>query len=148
MWGDASRICSKYHRTFLYSSYVAFSSYTRWGIHTVVLTQPQHGRNLILFISERSGFHMINNLSIAVHTFTRHILTLLSMSRYVNWSTDFKSLLSGDGSFLFKTWILLFLHSHKGQQLLLIAPGYAAGIQLGQVYLWEVLDHLHSLHLL
>ena len=45
----------------------------------------------------RSDFHMINNLSLAAHTFPMHILTLLSVDeillpRYVNWSTNFKVL--------------------------------------------------------
>ena len=47
--------------------------------------------------SERADFHMINNLSIAVHAFTMHILILLSVDeillpRYMNWSTDFRDL--------------------------------------------------------
>ena len=32
--------------------------------------------------------------------------------------------------------------------LQLFALGYAVGIQVGQVYLQEAQDHLHSLHLL
>ena len=41
---------------------------------------------------------MINNLSVAVHTFAINMLTLLSVDeillpRYVNWSTDSRGLL-------------------------------------------------------
>ena len=47
--------------------------------------------------SDRSDFLMIDNLSIAVHTFTRHMLSLLSVNeillpRYVNLSTNFRGL--------------------------------------------------------
>ena len=62
-----------------------------WCIHTVVLTQPLLGRNPVLFcqISQTSIW------SIAVHTFTRHILTSFSVNetllpRYVNLSTSFR----------------------------------------------------------
>ena len=46
---------------------------------------------------ERSNFHMIDNLSIAVHTFAVHMLTLLSVDeillpKYVNRPTNFRSL--------------------------------------------------------
>ena len=45
-------------------------------------------------LSDRSDFDMIDNLSIAVHAFTWHTLTLLSvdetrLTRYVNLSTNF-----------------------------------------------------------
>ena len=49
-------------------------------------------------LSDRSDFHMINNLSIVVHTFARHMLTSLSVDeillpRYVNLSSNFRGLL-------------------------------------------------------
>ena len=49
-------------------------------------------------LSEKSDFYLINNLSIAVHAFPMHILTLLSegkmlLARYVGYSTNFKSFL-------------------------------------------------------
>ena len=45
----------------------------------------------------RFNFHMINNLSIAFHTFARRILILFSVDeillpRYVNWATTFRGL--------------------------------------------------------
>ena len=50
-----------------------------------------------LIFSERSDLHRINNLSIEVCVFTRHMLTLLSVDeillpRYVNWFTNFRGL--------------------------------------------------------
>ena len=39
-----------------------------------------------------------------------------------------------------------YLSLYKEQCLLLPAPGYAVEIQIEQVYLQEVLDHLSSLH--
>ena len=101
LWGVASWICSKQHIAFLCSPYLAFSPYvllmSRWCIHTVVLTQPQLGRNPVLFFAERSDFHMIDNLSIAVHPLAMHMLPLFSVDeillpRYVNLSTNFKGL--------------------------------------------------------
>ena len=46
-------------------------------------------------ISDRSDFHMIDNLSIVVHAFAWCMLTPLSkdeilLPRYVNWSTKFR----------------------------------------------------------
>ena len=46
-------------------------------------------------LSDKSDFHMINSLSIAVHAFTRRILTSLSVDEmmlpgYVNLSTETK----------------------------------------------------------
>ena len=46
---------------------------------------------------DRPELHIIDNLSIAFHTFTRHMLTSLSVNeillpRYVNWSTNFRGL--------------------------------------------------------
>ena len=56
---------------------------------------------------DTSDFHLIESLSIAVHVFTRHILTSLSVDetllpRYVNLSTNF----SGNGYFSIKTHVL------------------------------------------
>ena len=46
---------------------------------------------------QRSNFHMVIYLSIAVHAFPMHMLTLLSVDeilelRYMNWCTNFSSL--------------------------------------------------------
>ena len=94
------RICSKQLVTFWCDSHPAFSpclSLTfRWCIHAVVMTLLQLGRKPILL--KRSDFHMIDNLSLTVYMFARHILTSLLVNeilllRYVNWSTDFRDLL-------------------------------------------------------
>ena len=91
-WGAAFRICSKQS-----SILVSFppSFFFRWCIHTVVVIQPQFGRNLIVF-HQRLDFH-IDNLSIAIHAFLMCSLTSLSVDeillpRYVNWSTNFRGL--------------------------------------------------------
>ena len=75
LWGVASRICSRPHVLFLCSSYLFFMPFV--SIHVVIWTQLQFERNLIL--SERSDFYMINNLLIAIHTFSIHMLTLFSV---------------------------------------------------------------------
>ena len=98
---------------------------------------------------------MIDNLLIAVHDFARHMLTSLSIDeillpRYENLSTNFRGLLlKGEMalSHLKHMNSVLFL-SCEDQCLLLLALGYAVGIQLGQVHLKEALDHQHSLHVL
>ena len=48
-------------------------------------------------LSNRSEFDMINNLSIGLHAFARHMLTPLSVNemllpRYMNWSTNSRGL--------------------------------------------------------
>ena len=51
------------------------------------------GKNCIIILSDKSAFHMINNLSIAIHAFTSHILMPLSVDKmlYVNlsWNSIF-----------------------------------------------------------
>ena len=52
-------------------------------------------KKFCFILSERSDFHMIDNLSKAVHAFAMHNLTLISVDeillpRYVNWSTNFR----------------------------------------------------------
>ena len=44
-----------------------------WCLHTVVLTQPSLGKNPVL-LSDRSDFHIIDNLLSAVHAFARRIM--------------------------------------------------------------------------
>ena len=80
LWGAACGICSKQRLASLFSSPQAFPSCvlleTRKCIHTVVL---KHGTawKKSHFIS--SDFHMIDNLSIIIHAFSMHLLTLLSV---------------------------------------------------------------------
>ena len=54
-------------------------------------------RGYLMRKSERSDFHMIDNVSVALHNFAWRILTSLSVDeillpRHVNWSTNFKNL--------------------------------------------------------
>ena len=99
--GVASRICSKLHEAFLCSSHLAFSPWTlltfMWCIHTVVLDTATAWKKSCFLFSDRSGFHIIDNLSIAVHIFARHILSSLLVDEillpmYVNLSTNFRGL--------------------------------------------------------
>ena len=96
----------------------------------------------------RSNFHMINDLSIAFHTFARHMMTLISVDemllpRYVNCSTIFRSLSlrMAMASFLFKTHVLCFICIHIEACCRLL------GIMFGLVYLQGALGHHHSLYL-
>ena len=107
------------------------------SIDTVTAWKESH-----FILSDRSDFYMIDNLFIAVHTFTRCMLASLPVDeilllRYVN----FRGL-------VLRVEIvptLFYLQSQGGQCLLLFALGYAVGIHLGLVYLLEVLYHLHNL---
>ena len=75
-------------------------------------------------------FILLDNLSIAVYAFARHILMSLSVDemlppKYVNLSNNYQEP-------PFKVEMSLFcLHSHGGHYLLLPALDYAIGIQLG-----------------
>ena len=75
-------ICSKQHAVSLCGSHLVFSKNffleSKWCNHTVVLTWLQFGKIPALF-HQRSIFHMIDNLSRAVHVFCMHMLTLLSV---------------------------------------------------------------------
>ena len=93
--GVPCKICSKQYMAFLWSFLLAFSPsvllVSMKCIHTIVLTQPSLGRNVLL---DRSDIYMIDNLLLAVHTFVECILTSLSideilLQRYVNLSTNF-----------------------------------------------------------
>ena len=87
----------------------------------LLLRYMNRSTNFILL--DRSDWDLIDNLSIAFHNFTRCMLTSLSVDeilllRYMNWPTNFKELLlSGDGSFLCKTYVLFHLHSQRSQCL-------------------------------
>ena len=98
---------------------------------------------------------MIDNPSIGVPTFTRHILTLLSVDekllpRYVNMSTNFKSLphrVEKAPPRLKRMYSVLFAFTWRLMPPV-VAPDYAAGIRLGEELLQEVLDHLRCLCLI
>ena len=78
--GGCFRICARQCTVFLCSSHLVISQCIlllfMWCIHIVVWTLLQLERNSILL--DQSDFHMIDSLSIAFHTFTRHMLILLS----------------------------------------------------------------------
>ena len=83
------------------STHLAFPicilSASMWCIHIVVLTPPKIEKVPFFFSSDWVGFRMIDNLSIAVHTFARLTLTWFSVNklfppRYVNMSTNSRGL--------------------------------------------------------
>ena len=92
---------------------------------------------------------MIDNLSIAFHTFARHMLTCISVDKmllpkYVNWSTNFRGL-------SLKVETAHFCLKHKCSVLFVFTSRHpaaytAVGILLGQVDFREALGRLHSLH--
>ena len=60
-----------------------------WCIHIEELIQPTAWKKLRFILSDKFDFHMIDNLSIAVHAFTSGILILFSVDKmllpsYVN----------------------------------------------------------------
>ena len=66
-----------------------------WCVHIVELTRLLVGKKLRFILSDKSDFHMINNLSVAVHDFASCILTSFSVDemlllRYMFLSTSFK----------------------------------------------------------
>ena len=52
-------------------------------------------KNTHFILSERSGFHRVDNLSIAVHILPMHMSTFsvdeILLPKYMNWSTNFSS---------------------------------------------------------
>ena len=110
-------------------------------------------KELRFILSDRFDFHMIENLSIAVHAFVSGILVSFSVDRtllprYVNLSTSIiEPPLSVEMSPLWLKHMDSCLNSHGGLCLLLPGPDYTAGIRPGQVYLLEVLSHQRSLRL-
>ena len=88
----ASRVCLRQPAVSLCSFYAAFSPSVSIKIkrcnYSAVLTRLQRGRNPILFY-QRLYFHIIDNLSIAVHIFPMRMFTSLSadkilLLRYIN----------------------------------------------------------------
>ena len=98
-WIVAYWISSKQHVAFLYSSHLAFFSLRFLSIRVV---HPYSSTNTVTYckklrfiLSDWLDFHMTDNLSIDVHSFSWHILTSLSVDeillpRYVNMSTNFR----------------------------------------------------------
>ena len=81
----------------MYSSCVAFSQYVYvYAVRPYSRTDTTADwKKLRFLLSDRFDFHMINNQSVAVHAFARHIVMLFSVDetllpRYVNLSTDFR----------------------------------------------------------
>ena len=105
LWSAASRIYSKQHVAFSCSFHLAFS---QCGIHVVHLYNSTNSarvcKELCFILAKKPDFHRINNLSIVVHTFARHMLTLLSVNEIV--------LPRYMSSFLFETQELYFICIH------------------------------------
>ena len=117
-------------------------------VHPYVSTDTATAWKKFRFVSsDRSDFHKIDNLSIAVHAFVRCMLSSLSadeilLPSYVNLSSNFRGLplrVEMTPARLKRTHSVLLAFSWS---LLLPAPDYAVGIRLGLVYLQEALDHL------
>ena len=90
--GVASRICSQKHVAFLCSSHLAFSPNFISPVGAIISTANTAWKKSSFISSEILDFHMIDNLSIVVNAFSMHMLTSLSVVRYINWSTNFRGL--------------------------------------------------------
>ena len=125
---------------------------TPTGINRNVYTE--FGRINVLF------YLRVDNLSRAVYAFLCELVDEILLPRYVNWSTNFRSLplkVQMAPSCLKYMNSVLFVFTNASCCLrlacvlllvLLLAPGLAAGFQLGQVYLQVYLgDHLRSLNM-
>ena len=89
-------------------------------VHPYCSIDTQKEQIPFFILSERSDFHNINDLSIAVYTFTWCMLTALSVEEivlpmYVNLCTNFRgqTTKSGDGFLTFKTHELNFICFHE-----------------------------------
>ena len=75
--------CAQY----LCSSRLAFSLYalsaSMWCIFRVEWIQPLLGRNYLFILSDKSDFHMIDNLSIAIYAFARRIYIYIYIYIYI-----------------------------------------------------------------
>ena len=90
--GVASRICSRQLVASLCSSLLVFSCISlasKWYIYTTTA-----GKKSDFILSEKSDFHMIDNLSIAVHRFIICILTSFSVDKILlsTWSSNYRGL--------------------------------------------------------
>ena len=94
-------------------------------------------KKLCFILSDRSEFHIINNLSIAANVFASCIMMSFSVDRYCFQSTWICQLISENHQWVWRC--LLFdkntstpfcLHSHGSQCSLLTEPDYIAGIRL------------------
>ena len=111
------------------------------------------GKKSHFISSDRSDLNMIDNLSTAVHAFARYMLTSLSVDELLlprsgNLPIYFRGLPLGvmiAPSHLKHMYSVLFAFMWR-PCLPLLAQGNVIGIQLGQVYLQEALDHFHRLH--
>ena len=108
-----------------------------WCIHTVVLTQFAC-KKLRYILLDKSDFHMINSLLIAIHAYAGYILTSLSVDetlllRYLNLSTNFRGppfRVEMAPSHLKHMYSVLFAFMWKPMPSA-ACSGYAAGIWLG-----------------
>ena len=122
LWCVDYRICSKQHVAFLCRSSLDFCQcvllVSIWCTHTVAFILSKLEINLFILL-DWSDFHIIDNLSMTIHGFTRRMLTSLSIDkmwlpRHVNLSINFRRLITekGDGSLSFKTNELCFISFH------------------------------------
>ena len=137
--GAASRICLKQCASSLCSFYLVFSSSalleSKQCNCTVVLTRQLFGR-IPIILSERSDFHMVSNWLISVNAFHIYFSWWDIVTKLMKWFTNFT-----------ETYELCFIWVHiETNAWFVSASGSAAEIQLEQVYLQEVQDHLYSLH--
>ena len=107
-------------------------------------------KKFCFILSDRSNFHVISNLSIAFHVFSKCILTshsvdVMLLSRYKNWFINLRSMsVAVEMTPFCLKYMYSYLHLRRSQCLQLFALGYAFGILLGRVYLREALCRLCS----
>ena len=123
------------------SNRTKYSSLFFMHFATIQVVSPYSSTDIVtawkkfrFILSERSDFHMIDNLGIAVHSFAMHMLTSLSVDeillpRYVNTPINFWGLPQcGDGSFLFKIHEISFICLHiKTDAFCYLLVGFSLG---------------------
>ena len=107
-------------------------------------TTIQLGRNTVIFY-QRSDFNMVDNLSIAVHTFTNCMLSVekILLTMYLNGSTNFRGMqleVEMIPSCLKHMRSILFALS-KWPVYYTACSRHTVGIWLRQGYFREALDH-------
>ena len=128
------------------SSYLLWGTEGKWlnscyfvGLQSYNFTDKATARKNSHFISsQRSYFHMVDNLSIAVHAFPmcRSIslsIAELLLPKYMNWFTDFTGLTSNEKLAPFGLkHMTVYLPLRRDHCFLLLAPGYAAEFGLSR----------------
>ena len=121
----SSRICLKEQVAF----YMHFVSFQGVHLYSSICTATAWEKTLFI-LSDWSNFLMINNMSMAVHAFSRRMMSSLSvdkilLSRYMNKSNNFRGLpLKIEiALFFFKNHELLFAFPYKS-----ISPATCSGL--------------------